>query len=272
MIRSLRYLLAIATVSIALGCASQGPVVPKPPSVSVIQLIPVSIDPQVVRFEAKIFIQNNMPVSLEYSRTDWGVDLFDTPLFSDSFTAMKRTSGGGNETVTFPFQIAMKDILDLAPDVLTADVLRVTFHGEVYPVGSFDFDAIPFAKSIQVPIPRVPEVSFMQAEGAPLGSSFTVTLLVKNTNSFSITVDSIDSYIQLNGKRYRLLRSTEPADLRPAEAQPIVLRLDMSPGKTLGMMLNLAQPRIPDFSVGGTIACSSRYGRFFVPLDVDYHP
>jgi hypothetical protein len=219
-----------------------------------------------------VAIENRSTSALELDRVEYAVDLQDRELFTDSFADLLRTKGRGSQTVTFPFQIAMKDILDLAPDVLTADVLRVTFHGEVYPVGSFDFDAIPFAKSIQVPIPRVPEVSFMQAEGAPLGSSFTVTLLVKNTNSFSITVDSIDSYIQLNGKRYRLLRSTEPADLRPAEAQPIVLRLDMSPGKTLGMMLNLAQPRIPDFSVGGTIVCSSRYGRFFVPLDVDYHP
>ena len=70
-----------------------------------------------MKLQAKILIHNVMSVPDDFDRVDYAVDLFDKELFKDSFNGMKRTNGDGNQTVTFPFQIAMADIAKQVVDV-----------------------------------------------------------------------------------------------------------------------------------------------------------
>ncbi|HUX14152.1 MAG TPA: hypothetical protein VMW87_14080, partial [Spirochaetia bacterium] len=203
--------LAIVTAAsiVILSCASKGPVVPVPPTVRVTSLNSTVITPDVVKFRARILINNNMNAPLDFEKVDYGVNLFNKPLFSDTFTGMKRTNSNGTETVNFPFQISMKDILAQDVALLAEGNLRVEFHGEVFPAATSGFAPVRFSQTVQIPIPKIPTLSFQGTEGSIVGTRFSVRLAVHNPNDFNMTVDSIDSFLDLNGQRYTLLHTRE---------------------------------------------------------------
>jgi LEA14-like dessication related protein len=271
MCKQLRFLLPLAALGLLLSsCATRGPVVPQPPSVSVTYLNSYLITPQLVKLEAKIVIRNNMPLDLDFERVDYAVDMFENQLFSDSWNGLKRTRGNGTQTVTFPFQIAMEDILKRANNLLAEGNLRLTFRGEVYPAGTFGFAAIPFDKTIELPIPRMPLVSFQGLESLPLGASVRISLLVMNPNLFPISVEEVDSYLQINGDSFRLLHTERSTDIPPGSARPVVLEMHNTPGKALGIVFSLLQSPDRRYAVSGSIECGSPYGRIYFPMRVEH--
>jgi LEA14-like dessication related protein len=271
--KQLRFLLLYAALALCLaGCASQGPVLPQPPSVQVSRLNSFSISPQLVKFEAQIVIRNNMPLDLDFARVDYAVDLFETQLFSDTFSGLKRTKGNGTQTVTFPFQIAMEDIVKLTAELLAEGSLKVTFRGEVYPAGTFGFAAIPFHKSIELPIPRIPEVTFQGVESLPLSSKVIVSLLVKNPNIFPIAIEAVDSYLEINNDKYRLLHTEQATEVPSGSVRPVALEMENTPGKTLGMVFSLLQSPRLRLTVSGSVRFGSPYGQIYIPLRVEQNP
>jgi LEA14-like dessication related protein len=259
----------IALALVMAGCASQGPVVSAPPIVRVSELQSISFTPDLVKFQAKILVHNVMTVPLDFERVDYAVDLFDKELFADSFNGMKRTNGSGNQTVTFPFQIAMEDIAKQVVDVLAEESVRVTFRGEVYPDAKNGFDPIPFTDSIVIPIPKVPLVSLVGVQGVPLSDTFTLTFRIKNPNSFAFSVDTVQTFLELNQRRYGLLHTAQSTEMQPGESGIVTLRMENTTGKTLGMALDLAQSRDRKFAVTGTIRCGTPYGWFIFPIRLE---
>ena len=108
----------LAAALAIVGCASQGPAVTEPPAVRVSRLASTVITPDLIKFEAKVVIQNRSTSALELDRLDYAVDLMDRELFKDSFADLLRSKGRGSQTVTLPFQIAMKDILAQSVPIL----------------------------------------------------------------------------------------------------------------------------------------------------------
>jgi hypothetical protein len=210
-----------------------------------------------------------MTVALDFDRVDYAVDLFDRELFKDTFSGMKRTNGDGNQTVTFPFQIATDDIARQVADVASEDSVRVTFRGEVYPAARTGFDAIPFTETIVIPIPKVPIVTLAGIRGVPLTDSFEVSLSVKNTNTFAFSVDTIQTFLELDQSRYSLLHTEQSSEMPPGETGIVTLRMENAKGKALGMALNLAQSQDRSFAVTGTIRCGTPYGWFIFPLRLE---
>jgi len=227
------------------------------------------IRPELVKFEAKIVIENRMSAPLDFQRVDYAVDLLGTELFTDSFDGLKRTNGYRNQTVTFPFQIVMKDILEQSVGILAEGGMRVTFRGTVYPAASSGFDPLDFQKTILIPLPRIPEVSFAGADGVPFSDFFRVRLRVRNTNDFTLTVSSIDSFLQINDQRYSLLHTEQSVELPPDGSGTVILQMEQTPGKTLSMALSAMQNKNPRFSVGGTIECKSPYGWIIIPVQIE---
>jgi LEA14-like dessication related protein len=252
------------------GCASQGPAVPKPPTVRVSQLRSLSFTPDLVKFQAKVLIENVSNAPLTFERTDYAVDMFDTQLFSDTFADMLKTKEGGTQTVTFPFQIAMDDIKKQGIDVLAEEGLRVAFHGQVFCAASYGFDPIPFNATLTIPIPRFPTVTFLGAEGAPYTETFRIRLGVTNPNSFPFSVDSIDSYLVLNDMRYALLRTGTSTEIPAGGSGIVVLQMRTTPGKALSMALNLAQSGDagPDLDLTGSVTLATPYGWVYVPVSL----
>ncbi len=252
------------------GCAGQGPVVPKAPSVSVSRLESLSFTPDLIRFQAQVLIRNNMSAGLDFERTDYAVDLFDAELFSDSFNGMKHTNGDGTQTVTFPFQIAMKDVSQRAPDLLSEGTLLVTFRGVVYPSGSFGFDPIPFARTIQIPVPEIPSVAFGGIRGVPFSPAFRIIFRITNPNTFPFSVDRVETFLTINDKKYSLLHTVQSTEVQPGDSGTVVLQMETTPGKTLSMALALgASGGTPSVLVSGSIRCGTPYGWVIFPVSFE---
>ena len=132
---------------------------------------------------------------------------------------------------------------------LSEESVRVTFRGEVYPAAKDGFDAIPFTDTIVIPIPKVPIVALSGIEGVPLTDSFVVTFSVKNTNTFPFSVDTIQTFLELNQSRYSLLHTEQSTEMQPGESGIVILRMENAKGKALGMALNLAQSSDRRFAV-----------------------
>ena len=260
-----RSLLPTILVLLLAGCASDppGPVVPTPPSVQFTQFDSLVITPEVIKFQVKLLIRNRMRAGLDLQKVDYGVDVHDQPVFTDSFAELHPIKSNGREVVTFPFQIAMQDVLDRAVDVLAEEQLRVSFRGQVYPVG---FDPVPFEMTKTIPLPKIPAVSLEGTRSSPADKTFTVLLRITNTNTFPLDVKSIDSYLEMNGTRYGLLRTEGSTEIQPGSAETIPLTVEQSNAKTLSMILNIAQSGSLQFALGGDIRCQTPYGLIYIPL------
>jgi hypothetical protein len=263
------FVLIAAGAAFLAGCASQGPIVKTPPTVSVSSFESISFSPTLAKYEAKVLIHNNAHVALDLRRVDYTVDLFDTSLFSDSFNGLKRMAENGDQTVTFPFQVAMDDISKQGIDLLSEQSLRVTFRGEVSTAVRYGLDPQPFTATVTVPIPRMPEITYVGAEGDPLSDAWRVTFSVMNTNNFPFTLTSVKTFLDLNGKKYSLLHTRGAIEMKAGETAPVVLQMENSPGKTLSMALNLASNRTLRFNLTGTITCKTPYGWIFIPLNLE---
>lgn len=247
------------------ACASSGPVVPVAPTVQVTEFNSTLITPDRIEFKGKVAIRNEMRASLEIQKVDWGADLHDRPLFDESFTQVKPLRSRGKQTVTFPFQIVMKDIIDQAVDVLAEESVRVRFRGIVHPVG---FSPVPFEATRVIPCPKMPVVSLDGADGNPLDGAFTVHLKIRNTNSFPMALESMDSYVTVNEKKYRLLQSGTVAEMAPGATARVGLTMERTRGTALSMMVNVVRSKSQTFELGGSFTCRTPYGRVYVPLTI----
>jgi hypothetical protein len=271
MVRRIGIIAASAALAIVLGgCASQGPVVPSPPDVRVSELRSISFTPDLVKFQAKVLIQNTMNAPMDFEKTDYSVDLFDKELFSDSFSGMKRTNRGGTQTVTFPFQISMEDIQKQGIDVLNEESIRVTFHATVFTAASYGFDPIPVDETVTIPLPKIPLVVLAGTQGTPFTDLFRIRLRVTNPNTFAFTVDSIDSYLVLNDTRYSLLRTDRPTEIPAGGTGIVVLQMKNTPSKTLSMAFNLAQSADtgPELDLTASVTLATPYGWVYVPVSM----
>lgn len=252
-------------VFLLVGCATPGPVVPHAPSVQITQFDSLVFTPDVIKFQAKILINNQMSAKLNIQRVDYGADVQDKPIFTESFTQLQPMKGNGQQTVTFPFQIAMKDIANEGVNILVDEAIRVSFRGQVYPAEGFGFGPIPFKMTKSIPFPKIPDITIERTEGSPL-KVFTVFLRIKNTNAYPLDLKSINSYIELNGTKYSLLGTQGSTVIKPGAAETVALKMEQTTGKTLSMALNLAQSSSLQFNIGGDISCQTPYGLIYIPL------
>ena len=260
---------AVALAMLVAGCASQGPMVTTPPTVSISNFKSIEFWPNRIEFDAKVAVQNNSPVEMELRKVDFAVDMFDQELFTDTVSDLRRTSANGKLTVPFPFHIAMKDVLNQAPDLLAEGNLRVTLRGQVYPAARYGFDPIPFTQTLEIPVPKMPDVAYVGSEGEPFSAAYRLTFNLTNTNSFPFTLAGVKTFLVINDKKYSLLHTRKSVDLQPGETQPVVLQMENSPGKTLLMALNLAQNAHPTFNITGTISCLTPYGWIYLPISLE---
>jgi len=264
---SRRYVIVVAALMLLVlaGCATPGPVVPQPPTVRVTQLDSLLFTPDVIKFRAKLVIDNGMNGGLNIQKIDYGADVNDKEIFTETFAQLHPMKAHGQQTVTFPFQIAMNDIENQAVRILAEGALRVSFRGEVYPAGELGFGPIPFRLTKTIPLPKIPSVSIEGTEGSPL-RTFTVFLKIKNTNEFPLNIKSMTSYLELNGVKYNLLRTQASTEIEPGGTETVPLTMEQSSAKTLSMALNIAQSSLIQFNIGGEISCQTPYGLFYIPL------
>lgn len=266
-------LLAVSGVAVlVLAACAHGPVVPTPPSVSVSFFNSTFITPQHMRFEAKIVVHNNMNGGLDFEKADYGLSLFDKSLVSNTFTGMEAIRANGNETVTFPFTVPMDEILAQKVAILAEGGMPFTFHSVVYPAASSTLGPVEVQKTITIPLPSIPLVSFQGTQGAPLSREFRVFLAIKNTNTFPIAVNSVSSYLVINGQRYSLLHtngSGASGTIAPGGVGQLSLSMENSATKLLSMALSVLQNQKPQIKVEGQVTFGTRYGWVVIPIAVE---
>jgi hypothetical protein len=258
-----------ACAALLAGCASQGPIVSVPPTVKVSSFESTSFSPTLAKYEAKILIHNNAGAQIEFQGVDYAVDLFDTQLFTDSFDGLKRTNANGDQTLTYNFQIAMSDIAQQGIDLLSEQSLRVTLRGNVYTAARYGMDPVPFTATVIVPIPRMPEITYVGTEGEPLTNSWRINFTVVNPNSFPFTLTAVKTFLVLNGKKYSLLHTRGAVEMKPGDSTPVALQMETSPGKALSMALNLASNPDVRFNITGSVTCKTPYGWILIPLNLE---
>jgi hypothetical protein len=252
------------------GCASAPPVpvVEGPPEARVTELASKEMNPSEIDFESQVTIFNHMQADLYVDRIDYSVDLFDKPLFSDSFNALKRTEGMGKQWVTFPWKVAMKDILAQSPQVLAEGQVRVRFRGTVYPR---DSPPLPFEAEAAVPIPKPPLITWAGAAGLPILGGFSLKIGVQNPNAFPLNIYSLDAYVEMNGTRYPLTRTEESGDIPAGGFGDVEVHTSVKRAaeNLFGMAINAAVNRSAHMAVGGSIRASTPYGDMVLPVRLD---
>jgi LEA14-like dessication related protein len=93
-----------------------------------------------------------------------------------------------------------------------------------------------------------------------------------NPNLFPISVQQIDSYLEINGDSFRLLHTESSTDIPPGSARPVVLEMHNTPGKALGIVFSLLQSPARQYAVSGSIEFDSPYGRIYFPMRVEHRP
>ena len=265
----------VTVVALALlyfsGCAGSPKEAPPagPPTVEVGSIRSTVITPHFIQFEAQIVIRNRMHETLEYDRVDYAVDLYDTELSDFSWDGLDPGRPGGRQTVTFRFAVEMEDIAAQTVDLLAEGNLRVGFRGIVLPLPSSGVGPMPFRDVVIIPIPKIPAVSLARAQGNPFGSSFRVYLDVRNRNDFTLSVHSVESYVEINDRRYDLLHTVGGSDIGPDQTGSVELVMENTVGKSLSMILNVLQSEEPEYRVGGTIIARTPYGWVYIPVEVD---
>lgn len=255
---------ATAALTLLAGCAS-GPVVPAPPRVEV-RLQSTVVTPEVIRFVGKVVIRNVCGAPQNIERVDYGADLHDAPLFSSSFAELHPMNPWATQTVTLPFQVAMKDVVDQVEDVLAEESVRVTLTGTVVPVG---WQPIDFRATKVIPIPRLPEVAYEGSHGDPFrDGEFTVYLRVRNVNDFPITRGQVKTWLRLNGRKYELLRTSSFERLGPGEGGRIALTMKKTRGKGISAIVNVLKNRAAEVAVGGAMTFRTPHGLFHLPIEI----
>lgn len=251
----MRRLLLLALPPLSAGCVTLGlPVVPVAPTVRVKQFESRLITPTLIRFEARIMIRNRMRAPLEIQDVEWGVDVHGRPLFTETFTELYPMSSNSKQWITLPFQIATRD-------VLAEESLHIRFRGVVRADG---FDPVPFEATRVIPIPRLPEVVLESVVGNPYDGELTVLLGVRNRNDYAMTFSRVDTFVDLDGRRYDLLRTDSQSHVGPGATWR--LRLTMRHGR--GKSTDVARDPAVDFTVGGSMACQTPYGTVLVPVEL----
>jgi hypothetical protein len=243
--------------------------VPVPPTIEFAGVESTRITPDGIQFVGKVVVKNQMRAPLDLSKIDYGAAVGQSPLFDDSFSELHRMRGLGRQTVTLPFQVTMKDLVDMVEDVLEDEGVRVCFRGTVVPVG---FPPLAFEATKMIPIPRLPKFGFAGSRGNPLDGEFTVYLDVHNTNRFPMDTGAVQTYLTLNGRRYDLLHTHTSETLQPGGHGKLALTMHNTTGKGLGMLINVVKNQSMDFTVGGSISFSTPHGIFELPVEVGSSP
>lgn len=251
------------------GCAMTGGLLQTvAPTLRFIGFNSVSIQPEGVQFEVKLGIKNNMPISLPLNRIEYQFDLNQKRLVTGTFNQFAALQGFSEQEVTFPFQLAWKDLVAQATSGSTSgQVYKVGFNGSLFVSESMALPAIPFSIEKTLPVPKLPKVGFVGTEGSPLGERFALNFKIKNENSFPIWMEGADTSLQLNQKNYELVQSGSAPRFEPGETQTLSLAMTNTLGKGIDMLANALLSGKMDFKASGKVRFGTPYGTLVLPVN-----
>lgn len=253
---------AVLCALFVLGCThprAQPP--PRAATVVVAELRPSLTTPEGMEFRPVLVVQNPLDVPLGFERVDYVVDLFDQTVIRSSSADLPDAAANGQVRVPLAWSLGVDDLAKAKDGRLAVDL-----RGTLYPDRNRGLAPVNFDRRVELPLPRLPQVTSLGSEGAPSDAGFRVRLELQNPNSFAISVVKVDAFLRLEGARAPLVLTEAVAPLPPGQRQILTLRLRVAPRQLPPPGEGGATPQAPRDSVGGSLSCASPVGRLYVPL------
>lgn len=257
---------AVLVLLVSSGCATLGEFM-QPPRVSVQSLRPVSISPGEVGFVAKLAVANQLPLPLPLEKLAFAVQI-NGHAFADGALANLPSLGAGAETVLdVPFQVGFKELLAVAGELTSRSQMRVDFQGRLTPGGQLSLLTVPFNLGVDLPVPRLPRVSFA---GFSLLKNQAVGLSFKfeNLNSFPLTLQTLQAKVKLDQTAYSLASLVEEVPIKAGQSATVQLKLGDSLLKTAALAARVLSGQKINSSFEGEASADSEYGKVQIPLSL----
>lgn len=257
---------AVFILLVSGGCATLGELM-QPPRVSVQSVRPVSISPTHVEFLAKLAVVNQLLLPLPLEKIAFGVQI-NGHAFADGVLANLPALGAGAETVLdVPFRVGFKELLAVAGELTSTSQMRVDFQGRLTPGGQLSLLTVPFSLGVDLPVPRLPRVSFA---GFSLLQNNAVGLSFKfeNLNTFPLTLQTLQAKVKLDQTSYSLVSLAEAVPIKPQQSATVRLKLGDSLLKTAAVAARVLSGQKINSSFEGDASADSDYGRLQIPLSL----
>jgi LEA14-like dessication related protein len=248
------------------GCATLDQLM-QPPKVSVQSVRPVSISPSRVGFVAKLAVANQLPLSVPLEKLAFAVQINGHAFVDGSLDNLPALGAGAETVVEVPFQVGFKELLAVIGEVTSRSKMRVDFQGRLTPGGDLSFLTVPFSLSVDLPVPRLPRVTFAGfslLKNQAVGVSFKF----ENINAFPLTLQTLQAKVKLDQTSYSLVSLVEAVPL-PAEQSALVqLKLGDSLLKTAAVAARVLSGQKISSSFEGEASADSEYGQLQIPLSL----
>ncbi|MEW6515646.1 MAG: LEA type 2 family protein [candidate division FCPU426 bacterium] len=249
------------------GCAHLGGLL-EPPRVSVQSLRPVSITASHLEFVAKLAVANQLPLSLPLEQLAFAVQI-NGHAFANGVLANLPALGAGEEkTLDVPFAVGMKELLAVVGEITSRSPMRVDFQGRLNLGGQVPLPAVPFALGVDLPVPRLPRVSFAGFSLLKGNKAVGVSFKFENLNSFPLTLNALQAQVKLDQSAYSLVSLAEPVPMKAGQTSLVQLQLGDSWQKVAGLAAQLMMGKKLTPRFAGEAAADSEYGQLKIPLDL----
>lgn len=165
-------------------------------------------------------------------------------------------ASNANGEVTLPFQVPLKQLLKMVPELFEKDELNYEFIADVTlqgPLGTSWSKRI--STSAVVPTPKLPKISVPSINVDKMdfyGFRITVTLPVENNNSFPINLKSLNGALVLDGLKPFQIGSDKATRLPGKTETEIEIPIELSWDKASRSLLPLIQEgRLPEIKLEG---------------------
>lgn len=232
----------------------------------------LSADGLTLLFDAEV--TNPYEVDLPLVNLDYGLASGGAKFLTGSAPIQGSVPAKGSKMVELPAAVSFAPLLKAVSGVKPGAVVPYTadlkVSVEVPKVAGGGRLALPMSKSGELPVPAVPEVSISNLKLGQVGLSkalATVSLNVKNTNSFAADLSRFDLGLDLTGTRVASVSAARPLSLAPGAAGTIDIPIEISVTKLGLAAFNALRGKDAGYRLTGETAFQTPFGPITMPLD-----
>ena len=234
-----KYLLLITAAVILFSCTTLQNIF-KEPSVTFDKAEISEISFQDITLDFSFIVDNPNSVSLEMAGYAYDLQIEGNSLIKGDTTEPLRIESNDKSTVKLPLTLTYKDLYEMYGDIKGKDQIAYKI------INIFTFDLPVFGKSSfpvehegTFPAVKLPEIaidSLNMKSLNPFKSELELVLRVRNRNSFSLSLDSIDYDFKVNTVSWGKGMSRTAADFKENGENRITLPVTINPAD-VGMEL-----------------------------------
>lgn len=219
-------------------------------------------------------VSNPYAVDLPLVNLDYGLASGGTRFLTGSAPVQGSVPAHGSSVVVLPAKVSFGPLLTAVSGVRPGAVVPYTadmkLSVDVPAVAGGGRLALPLTKSGELPVPAVPEVSIAGIKIGQVGLSraaATLTLNVKNTNSFAADLSRLDVALDLSGARVGSVSAARSLSLLPGASGTVELPMDFSLSKLGIAAFRAMRGNDAGYRVTGEAGVQTPFGPLVMPFD-----